>query len=79
MEQGNKLAKILQWAYDMNIDMEFSTSNIGVNVKKRLVRVTFRKDMHYISHTFNNLNDSDEIKHFANQAAIRLLIKDLKL
>lgn len=77
--QGSKLSKILQWAYDHGIDMEFSATESLNSKHKRLVRLTFRSGMNSMSHVFNNLADNEEIEWFANQAAIKLLIKDLEL
>ena len=77
--QGYKLSKILQWAYDLEIDVEFTATETLNAVHKRLPRLTFRKGSKSISHVFNNLADSEEIEYFANQAAIKLLVKDLDL
>lgn len=77
--QGYKLSKILQWAYDLEIDVEFTATETLNAVHKRLPRITFKKGNKSVSHVFNNLADSDEIAYFANQAAIKLLVKDLEL
>ncbi len=77
--QGYKLSQVLQWAYDLEIDVEFTATETLNAVHKRLPRLTFRKGNRSISHVFNNLADSDELKYFANQAAIKLLIKELDL